>query len=80
LACFSSQVKEKKKNYRKEKNAKKRGSFPSSSCYALSFFTPTSAFSLLPFCFKRFLQASSSSQAEEKKKTKEKTSWRRKKM
>jgi hypothetical protein len=33
---------------------------------------PTSTFSLLPFCFKHFLLASSSSQAEEKKKTKNK--------
>jgi hypothetical protein len=53
---FSSRRKE-KKNHREEKNAKKRGSFPLSSHYALSLLVPTCTLSLLPFYYKRFLIA-----------------------
>jgi len=38
-----------------KENQRKGGSSPSSSCFALSLLVHASAFSLLPFCFKRFL-------------------------
>jgi len=62
--------KEKKKTVENKKYAKKGRSLPSSSCFTLSFWAPTFAFLLLPFRFKHFLFASSSSQIEEKKKHK----------
>jgi hypothetical protein len=72
LAFSFSQVKEKKtkkkKTIEKKKNAEKGGSFPSSSHSIRSLLVPASALSLLAFCFKRFLLASSYSQAEKKKK------------
>jgi len=68
------QKKRKKKNKKKKTiekiNAKKGGSFPSSSCIALSFLAPASTLSLMPFYFKFFLLASSSSQTKEKKREK----------
>ncbi len=59
---FSSRRKKKqrKKNIEK-KNAEKGGSLPSSSHSTLSLLAFASTLPLLPFCFKRFLLASSSS-------------------
>jgi hypothetical protein len=48
---------------RRKKNAKKGGSFPWSSYVAFSLLPPAFTFSLMPFCFKCFLVAPSSSQA-----------------
>jgi hypothetical protein len=58
---------------------KKRGSLPSSSCFALSLLAFVSAFSLLHFYFMHFLLVSSFSQAK-KKQRKKKNPYRRKKM
>jgi hypothetical protein len=60
----------KDKTYKKttKKNQEKGRSFFLNSRFALPFLVPTSTFPLLPFCFKRFLLASSYSQAKEKKK------------
>jgi hypothetical protein len=72
LASSFFQAKDKKnkekKTHKEKKNVEKGGSFASSSHYALSLLAPASAFSLLPFCFKRFLLASSYFQTKEKKK------------
>jgi carbon starvation protein CstA len=71
---FLLKQKKRKKNKKKKTiekiNAKKGGSFPSSSCIALSFLAPASTLSLMPFYFKFFLLASSSSQTKEKKREK----------
>jgi hypothetical protein len=73
LASFFFSSKIKKKNHREEKKCKEGGSFPSSSHSAFSLLALAFALPLLPFCFKRFLLAFSSSQAKEKeKKTKKK--------
>jgi len=66
---FSSK---RKKNRKEQKNAEKGGSLPSSSRFAFSFLAPVFAFLLLPFPFKRFLLAFSSSQTEGKKNTRKK--------
>jgi len=60
-----------------KKNQEKGGSLPLSSCSALSLLAPTFALSLLHFCFKCFLLASSSFQVEEKKNTKKKKNHRK---
>jgi hypothetical protein len=71
---FSNKRKKKKKNHRKELKCRKGRElsfkllffpFTFSSHSALSFLTPTFALPFLPFCFKRFFLASSSSQAED---------------
>jgi hypothetical protein len=63
LASSCPQAKKKKKKPKEKKiNAKKGGSFPSNSRSALSLLDPTFAFPLLPFYFKCFFLASSSSQ------------------
>jgi len=78
---FSSKRKEKnkKETIEKKRNAEKGESFPSSSHSTLSFLAPASTFPLLPFYFKRFLLASSCSQAEEKKKKQRKENHKEKK-
>jgi hypothetical protein len=65
LASFSSQEKKNKKTIEKKRNVEKGGSFPSSSHFAFSILTFTFALALLPFYFKRFFLAYSSSQAKE---------------
>jgi hypothetical protein len=70
---FSSQKKththtQRKKTIKKKKYAEKGESSPSSSRFTLSLLAPAYAFPLLHFRFKRFLLASSSSQAKEEKK------------
>jgi len=76
LASSSYQIEDKtkshKKTHKEEKNAEKGRSLPSSSHSTLSFLAPASTFLLLPFHFKCFLLASSSSQTEETKNTKKK--------
>jgi len=70
LASFSSQIKKIKiKTIEQKINVEKGKSLPSRSCSTFSLLTPASTLPLLHFCFKRFLLASSSSQAEEKKNT-----------
>jgi hypothetical protein len=54
LASFSSQAKERRKNHRKNKNAKKGGSLPLSFRFALSLLILASDFLFMPFRFKRF--------------------------
>jgi hypothetical protein len=68
-----------KKTIKNKRNAEKGGSFPSSSRYAVSLLAPASTFPLLPFCFKRFFLASSSSQVEENKRKTRKKNRREKK-
>ncbi len=71
---------QRKKTIKKKKNVKKGESSPSNSRFTLSLLVPTYAFLLLYFHFKRFLLASSSFQAKEKKKnTKEKKTINKKK-
>jgi len=68
LASSSFQEKKnKEKAIEKKKYAEKGGSFLLSSRFAFSLLAPTSTLPLLPFCFKRFLLASFSSQVEKKK-------------
>jgi Na+(H+)/acetate symporter ActP len=57
--------KKNKKTIEKKRNVEKGGSFPSSSHFAFSILTFTFALALLPFYFKRFFLAYSSSQAKE---------------
>jgi len=75
---FSSRRKE-KKNIEKKRNAEKGGSLPLSSHSTLSLLAFASTLPLLPFCFKHFLLASSSSQIEEKRKRQRKKKHREKK-
>ncbi len=70
---------QRKKNHREEKNAEKGRSFPSSSRSTFSLLALAFAFLLLPFCFKHFLLAFFSSQAEENKKTQRKKIHRKEK-
>jgi hypothetical protein len=62
---FSSRRKKKqrKKTIEKNRNVEKGGRFPSSSYYVLSLLGLAFALPFLPFCFKRFFLAFSSSQA-----------------
>jgi hypothetical protein len=77
---FSSKRKKKqrKKTIEKNRNVEKGGRFPSSSYYVLSLSNPASALPFLPFCFKRFLLASSSQAEENKIKTKKNKTIRKK--
>jgi len=59
--------KDKTHNKTTKENQEKGRSLPLNSCSTLSLLAPTFAFSLLHFCFKCFLLASSSFQVEEKK-------------
>jgi hypothetical protein len=64
---FSNKRKKKhkeKKTIEKKKNVEKGGSLPLSSHSTFSFFVLASTFLLLPFHFKHFLLASSSSQTK----------------